>query len=52
MPIDLMNPSGKTVSAISATATVAAEKATVRPAVRMVVRTAPAVGPWAASSSR
>ena len=51
-PMDLMNPSGNTVSAASATATVLAENATVRPAVRIVVSTAPVVGPWAASSSR
>ncbi len=51
-PMDLMNPRGKTVSAASATATVLAEKATVRPAVRIVVRIAPADGPCAASSSR
>ena len=52
MPIDLMKPSGNAVSAARATATVAAENATVRPAVRIVVVMAPRVGPWAASSSR
>ena len=52
IPMDLMNPRGNTVSAARATATVLAEKATVRPAVRIVVRTAPAVGPCVASSSR
>ena len=40
MPIDFRKPSGKTVSVIIAKATVTALKATVRPAVRIVVRTA------------
>ena len=40
IPIDFRNPSGKTVSVTSASATVTALKATVRPAVRTVVRTA------------
>jgi hypothetical protein len=42
IPIDWAKPSGNTVSVASATATVAAEKATVRPAVAIVVRTAAA----------
>ena len=50
IPIDFRNPSGKTVSVISASATVTALKATVRPAVRIVVRTAS--GFSFASSSR
>ncbi len=41
MPIDFRKPCGNTVSVISAAATVAAEKATVRPAVAIVVRMAP-----------
>jgi hypothetical protein len=52
IPIDLMKPRGNVVSAARATATVVAEKATVRPAVRIVVVIAPRVGPWSASSSR
>ncbi len=52
MPIDWRKPSGKTVSVASATATVAAEKTTVRPAVLIVVRMAAAVAPWRATSSR
>jgi hypothetical protein len=52
MPIDFTKPSGKTVRVIIAAATVAAEKATVRPAVRMVVATACGVAPWTSTSSR
>ena len=52
IPIDCRKPSGKTVSVIRAKATVTALKATVRPAVAIVVRTAPAPGPWRSSSSR
>jgi hypothetical protein len=52
MPIDFRKPIGKTVRVARATATVAAEKTTVRPAVRIVVRTAPRVGPCRSSSSR
>ena len=52
MPIDFRKPSGKTVSVISAKATVTALKATVRPAVFIVVRTALAPGPCWVSSSR
>ena len=44
MPIDFRKPCGKSVSVMSAAATVAAEKATVRPAVAIVVRIAPGVG--------
>ena len=52
MPIDFRKPSGKTVRVASAIATVAEEKAMVRPAVAIVVRIAARPGPWRASSSR
>jgi len=52
IPIDLRNPCGNTVSVISAHATVAAEKATVRPAVRIVARIAAGGSAPPASSSR
>ena len=52
IPIDWAKPSGKTVNVASAAATVAAENATVRPAVTMVARTAVCVSAPAASSSR
>jgi len=51
-PIDCAKPSGKTVSVANATATVAAENATVRPAVRIVVATAACGSAPACSSSR
>ena len=52
MPIERAKPSGKTVSVASATATVAAENATVRPAVAIVARTAARGSAPPASSSR
>ncbi len=52
MPIDWRKPSGKRVSVIRAADTVAALKATVRPAVVMVVRIAAAPAPELSSSSR
>ena len=52
IPIERAKPSGKTVSVASATATVAAEKATVRPAVAIVARTAARGSAPPASSSR
>ena len=53
MPIDLTKPSGNTVSVASATATVAAENATVRPAVTIVVRAAVrGSAPWRSSSRK
>ena len=52
MPMDLRKPSGKTVRVIIATATVAAEKTTERPAVRMVTAIASGVAPTRATSSR
>ena len=45
MPIDFRKPSGNTVRVIIAAATVTALNATVRPAVLIVVRTAPAPSP-------
>ena len=50
IPIDFRKPSGNTVSVISASATVTALNATVRPAVCIVVRTASGLS--LASSSR
>ena len=52
IPIDFRKPCGKIVSVMSAAETVAAENATVRPAVAIVVRMAPGVAPWTSSSSR
>ena len=52
MPIDFRKPCGNSVSVISATATVTAENATVRPAVFSVVRSASGVAPPPRSSSR
>ena len=52
MPMDLRKPSGKTVRVAIATATVAAEKTTERPAVRIVVRDRLGGGARAATSSR
>ena len=52
IPIDWRKFCGKTVSVMSAAATVAAEKPTVRPAVAIVTLTASGVAPRVASSSR
>ncbi len=52
MPMDVRKPRGKTVRVAIATATVAAEKTTERPAVRMVTAIASAVAPRRATSSR
>ena len=52
MPIDLRKLCGKTVRVMSAAATVAAEKPTVRPAVPIVTAIASRVAPRTASSSR
>lgn len=52
MPIDFRKPSGKMISVDSATATVAALKTTVRPALAMVARIACMPGPLRLSSSR
>ena len=52
MPIDRRKPIGNTVRVIRATATVSAEKTTVRPAVAIVVEIAPGPGPCRVSSSR
>ena len=52
MPIERRKPSGKIASVAIAAATVTELKATVRPAVAIVRRTASAPGPSRASSSR